>query len=39
MTTLELFFYVILPIAFVGVGYAAVRFNERNGDHHLHPGE
>ena len=38
MTTLQLFFFVILPIAIVGVGYVAVLLNERN-DRRVHPGE
>jgi hypothetical protein len=38
MTGLWLFANVVLPVALVALGYAAVRFNERH-DRHLPPGE
>lgn len=37
MTTLEIVYYVVLPAAFVLVGWIAVRINER--DNRTHPGE
>lgn len=37
MTTMEFVYYVVLPFAFVLVGWIAVRINERNN--RTHPGE
>ncbi len=37
MTTIEIVYYVVLPVAFVLVGWVAVRINERHN--RIHPGE
>lgn len=41
MTDLEIFFYVVLPVAFVVIGWIAVWANERHGPggHTHHPAE
>jgi hypothetical protein len=39
MTSIWLFAYVVLPVVVVGLGWAALKLNERSMRDRLHPGE
>jgi hypothetical protein len=39
VNSLWLFAYVVMPVVVVGLGWAALKLNERSMSDRLHPGE